>query len=284
VIAQQDLPLARAGDHAARVGPTGVLAAGTAAPASVGVGTGRAWRFAQGLPHMPLRASPAPGAFAGAGLLPEAYLDLMGDQGLEHGVARPHLRELPAGHAHHVWHLLVGIQDHRSSGFAHRHGAGEVATACLVQQSLAPALPQEGQFRRRQRALPAPPQAVADQRWIVDPIHITKRRATARTPVPPLLPIGAGACQARHLPAQAEAPWPRPTCETSRGKPARPTLLVPDVPRSSSITSTRSAGQPSPSARCANAYGQRVDAWCASTCWPVDWRSYTTARRVRCLA
>jgi hypothetical protein len=82
-------------------------------------------------------------------------------------------------------------------------------------------------------------------------------------------------------------PSTSPTCPmvisvTSRWKPTRPTALDPDLPRSSSITSTREACQPKATARSTSPYCSRVDSPWSSTCWRVDWRTYTTASRSRC--
>ena len=63
--------------------------------------------------------------------------------------------------------------------------------------------------------------------------------------------------------------------------PTRPAALAPDLPWSSSITSTREAGQPNPTARSTSPYCSRVDSPWSSTCWRVDWRTYTTASRSR---
>jgi hypothetical protein len=82
-------------------------------------------------------------------------------------------------------------------------------------------------------------------------------------------------------------PSTSPTCPmvisvTSRSNPTRPAALAPDLPRSSSITSTREAGQPSATARSTSPYRSRVDSPWSSTCWRVDWRTYTTASRSSC--
>src|SRR6266516_984840 len=82
-------------------------------------------------------------------------------------------------------------------------------------------------------------------------------------------------------------PSTSPTCPmvisvTSRWNPTRPAALDPDLPRSSSITSTREVCQPSATARSTSPYCSRVDSPWSSTCWRVDWRTYTTASRSRC--
>jgi hypothetical protein len=82
-------------------------------------------------------------------------------------------------------------------------------------------------------------------------------------------------------------PSTSPTCPmvisvTSRWKPTRPAALDPDLPKSSSITSTREAGQPNPTARWTSPYCSRVDSPWSATCWRVDWRTYTTASRSSC--
>jgi len=69
---------------------------------------------------------------------------------------------------------------------------------------------------------------------------------------------------------------------TSRWNPARPAALDPDLPKSSSITSTHEVCQPSPTARSTSPYCSRVDSLWSATCWRVDWRTYTTASRSRC--
>src|SRR5437867_5483838 len=76
--------------------------------------------------------------------------------------------------------------------------------------------------------------------------------------------------------------WSRLTSDTSRWKPARPSAVVADFPRSSSMTSTREGAQPQACARVVRPYCSRVDSWWSSTCWGVDWRTYTTANRSRC--
>src|SRR5215217_5685666 len=82
-------------------------------------------------------------------------------------------------------------------------------------------------------------------------------------------------------------PSTSPTCPmvisvTSRWKPIRPAALAPDLPKSSSITSTREVCQPSATARSTSPYCSRVDSPWSSTCWRVDWRTYTTASRASC--
>jgi hypothetical protein len=82
-------------------------------------------------------------------------------------------------------------------------------------------------------------------------------------------------------------PSTSPTCPmvisvTSRWNPTRPAVLAPDLPRSSSITSTREVGQPNPTARWTSPYCSRVDSPWSATCWRVDWRTSTTASRSRC--
>ena len=94
------------------------------------------------------------------------------------------------------------------------------------------------------------------------------------------MPVGA---RARDISTPSTIPtWSRLTSLTSRWKPGRPSALVPERPRSSSITSTRSAAHPNPTARSARPYCNRVDSWCSTTCCGVDWRTYTTASRSRC--
>src|SRR5262245_43828484 len=78
-----------------------------------------------------------------------------------------------------------------------------------------------------------------------------------------------------------------PTCARAtslvrRAKPERLSLLEPDKPRSSSITTTCCLDQPSWQARSARAYWRAVDSRLCST-WPgVDCRMYTQAARSRC--
>src|SRR5215218_7989821 len=84
-------------------------------------------------------------------------------------------------------------------------------------------------------------------------------------------------------------PSTKPTCPneisvTRRWKPARCSALDPDLPRSSSINTTRHASHPSAIALSTSAYCSRVDSWWPTTCCRVDCRTYTTARRSRCRA
>src|SRR5215468_1408864 len=76
--------------------------------------------------------------------------------------------------------------------------------------------------------------------------------------------------------------WSSPTSETSRANPGRASAPDAECPRSSSITSTRDAAQPSATARSASPYCNRVDSAWPATCAAVDWRTYTAASRSRC--
>jgi len=60
---------------------------------------------------------------------------------------------------------------------------------------------------------------------------------------------------------------------TSRWNTTQPIALDPDLPRSSSITITRDAAQPSPTARSTSPYCSRVDSPWSMTCCQVDWRT-----------
>jgi len=51
----------------------------------------------------------------------------------------------------------------------------------------------------------------------------------------------------------------RLTSVTKRWNPARPSALAPDLPRSSSMTSTRAGAQPNSAARLVSPYCRRVD-------------------------
>src|SRR5260370_4585480 len=78
-----------------------------------------------------------------------------------------------------------------------------------------------------------------------------------------------------------------PTCPivssaTSRANPGRLAASAADRPRSSSITITREAAQPSATARSASPYCSRVDSPWSATCWREDCRTYTAASRSRC--
>ncbi len=66
---------------------------------------------------------------------------------------------------------------------------------------------------------------------------------------------------------------PRATSRVSFAKPVRSVSPAAETPRSSSITSTRSAGQPRFRATSRNPYCSRVDSRFVSTCCGVDWRT-----------
>jgi hypothetical protein len=66
---------------------------------------------------------------------------------------------------------------------------------------------------------------------------------------------------------------PNETSLTRRWKPGRASALAPERPRSSSMTTTRDACQPSATARSTSAYCSLVDSPCSRTCWRVDCRT-----------
>src|SRR6266571_5067281 len=82
-------------------------------------------------------------------------------------------------------------------------------------------------------------------------------------------------------------PSTRPTCPneisaTRRWKPTRCSALDPDLPRSSSINTTREASHPSATALSTSAYCSRVDSWWPTTCsafwlWAASLRRAITA-------
>lgn len=67
--------------------------------------------------------------------------------------------------------------------------------------------------------------------------------------------------------------WSRPTSARSLWNPGRPSAVAPLLPWSSSMPSTRSAGQPSSTARPARAYWRSADSRLVVTWWAVDWRT-----------
>ena len=67
--------------------------------------------------------------------------------------------------------------------------------------------------------------------------------------------------------------FPIPASLTSRRKPARSTDRAPDCPRSESITSMLSAGQPRAMARSRSAYWRSVLSVFSTTCRRVDCRT-----------
>ena len=77
---------------------------------------------------------------------------------------------------------------------------------------------------------------------------------------------------------------PRLTSVTRRWKPSRSAALAPDCPRSLSMTTIRSSGQPSATARSRSAYWRRVLSVFSNTWRSVDWRTYRYAMRDRCAA
>jgi hypothetical protein len=77
---------------------------------------------------------------------------------------------------------------------------------------------------------------------------------------------------------------PRHTLETSRAYPfrARVSENRPEIPRSPSTTTIRSASHPNRAASSANAYCRSVERKFTRTCLGEDWRKYTIASRSRC--
>src|SRR5262245_37995784 len=95
-------------------------------------------------------------------------------------------------------------------------------------------------------------------------------------------------CQSALLRASRETSRPstRPTrasatSAVSRAKPDRATAPAPERPRSSSMTTIRSSGQPSSRALLTSAYCRSVDSRLFSTWAGLDWRKYTIAWRER---
>src|SRR5207244_10233223 len=64
--------------------------------------------------------------------------------------------------------------------------------------------------------------------------------------------------------------------------PLRPSVVRPLLPRSSSIVTIRSRGQPNATACSAKPYCRAVDSRCSRTCRGDDCRTYTIASRSRC--
>lgn len=87
-------------------------------------------------------------------------------------------------------------------------------------------------------------------------------------------------CQSRHDRAsrlisspRISPTWSSPTSASSRWNPGRVAASRPDRPRSSSITTTRSGGQPRATARRGRSYCRAVDSAFSRTCRGVDWRT-----------
>src|SRR5260221_1418408 len=93
-----------------------------------------------------------------------------------------------------------------------------------------------------------------------------------------LLRASRETCQPKTIPT-----CPSATSLVSVAKASRPAVLVPDWPKSPSNTVTRAGCQPRASARSTNARWFVWLSWCSRTCLGLDWRTYTTARRSRCV-
>src|SRR5258707_5919155 len=94
-----------------------------------------------------------------------------------------------------------------------------------------------------------------------------------------LLRASRETCQPKTIPT-----CPRATSPVRVANASRPAVLVPDWPRSPSRTLTRAGCQPSASARSTSARWLIWLSWWSRTCLGLDWRTYTTARRCRCMA
>src|SRR4029453_10016848 len=193
--------------------------------------------------------------FVRPGVQPHPQLHVVVDQPAQHPMQGAELGELGEDQPHHRPDLLVGVQ-HRlsrhSAQIADRQPHGQLSPPRLGLLAGQHPLLEQGQLGLAHRPLQPQQQPVVELHRLADPF------------------------------ADGSRPPPRVLAVTNRWKPPRPTALAPDLPRSSSITSTREPGQPTPTARSPSPYCSRVDSPWSSTCWRVDWRTYTTASRSSC--
>jgi hypothetical protein len=94
-----------------------------------------------------------------------------------------------------------------------------------------------------------------------------------------LIPVGVRPGQPRHLQRQDDPGLAQAHVSDQLGEPRPAAALAPERPRSSSITTTWCAGEPSSTARCRRSYWRATLSVWTSTCSSVDWRTYAYASR-----
>src|SRR3954463_1769101 len=114
------------------------------------------------------------------------------------------------------------------------------------------------QLRFAHDAGQAQKQAVVVSARIVEPLAIGEEHPEQGAQLKQLMPIAVVARQPGGIQADDQAGLPSPISAMSFWKPARSALPAPDLPRSSSMTWTRSRGQPSPTARSTRRYWSSV--------------------------
>ena len=115
------------------------------------------------------------------------------------------------------------------------------------------------QLELAHRALQPQQKAIVVPVRIVDPVRIGQQRPGQRAQLDQLVPVLARAGQPRHLQPQHQANMPHRDLRDQPREPRPLRRAAADRPRSSSITITREAGQPSAAARSLSPYCNRVD-------------------------
>src|ERR1700685_3838821 len=155
---------------------------------------------------------------------------------------------------------------------ADRQTAPKLTARRLVANAAVEPGAQDIELRLAHRALQPVQEPVVEQPRMVDTIRIADQRVGQAAQVDEQIPVCIVAGQSGSLQPNTRPTCPRAPSAVSRAKPDRATAPDPVRPRSSSMTTTRSAGQPSSLALCAKAYCRSVDSRLCSTWAQLDWR------------
>src|SRR5215469_5556490 len=135
-----------------------------------------------------------------------------------------------------------------------RQAAPELAAFCLIANAAVETRAQHVKLGFTHCAFETEQQAIVEERGMINAVGIANERVGQAGKVDETVPIGVIAGEPR-----ASRPSTRPTRASAtsavrRAKPDRATEPQPERPRSSSMTTIRSSGQPSSRALVASAY------------------------------
>src|SRR5262249_35287138 len=146
----------------------------------------------------------------------------------------------------------------------------EFAARRLVANAAIEARAQNVQLGFAHGALQPQQQPVIEHRRVIEAVAIADQRVDEAGEIDEAIPFGIVAGQARDFQTQHEADTGERHLGSEPGKAGAGPVPPPDRPKSSSMMTIRSAGQPSSRALLASAYCRSVDSRLCSTCAALD--------------
>ena len=178
---------------------------------------------------------------------------------------------------YHATHRLIGVEEHLAVPLSPDEpdwkAPAELTSCRLVADPALEPGTKHVQLGLAHRALQAQHEPVVEARRVIEAVRVADERVGQPAEIEEPIPVGVVASETADLETEHDADVAERDLGGEVGKATPATDPDPESPRSSSITTTEEAGQPSSTARPFSAYWRSVDSVLCSSWLFVDWRT-----------